>query len=64
MSLIEKMIEQRRKMESVTMNILRSFLVLAKNYPKFYKYLSTLPPLSYCYANFHDWIPSFIEYFY
>lgn len=62
-SLIEKMLNGRRNREGVSMNILKTMLKLATQNRRFFNFMSGLPTSSYLYANFHEWVPGFIEYY-
>jgi hypothetical protein len=62
-SVINTMLTNRKKSESLAMNCLKQILILAKLSTAMFEYLFTLPPPNYLYAKFIDWIPSFIDYF-
>ncbi len=57
------MISYRKHKEAVAMNILKTMLTLAQKIPQFFDFVCDLPTPFYLYANFHEWIPSFIEYY-
>jgi len=63
-SLLNLALQNRRSSESYTAVILRTLLRLATSNEFVFHYLSSLPPPAYIYANFHDWIPSFLEYYF
>jgi hypothetical protein len=62
-SLIEMMLSFRKHKEAVAMNILKTMLTLAQKIPEFFDFMCDLPTPFYLYGNFHEWIPSFIEYY-
>jgi len=57
------MIDKMKKYEVRSMNILRSLLKIAKKNRSLFEFLAKLPAPMYICANFHDWIPTFIEFY-
>jgi len=62
-SLINVIMQNRKRMESMSMICLKQLLILADINDTIFKYFISLPPPSYLYAKFSDWVPAFIEYF-
>jgi len=62
-SLINVIMQNRKRMESMSMICLKQLLILADINDTIFKFFISLPPPSYLYAKFSDWVPAFIEYF-
>lgn len=62
-SLINLVLQNRKKFENLCISIVRQLLILLDVNHVIFQYVVSLPPPSYNYAKFTDWIPAFIEYF-
>ena len=62
-SLINFMLQNRKKNENTVMACLKQLLLLSNINDNLFRYLLGLPPPSVNYAKFTDWIPAFIEYY-
>lgn len=62
-SLINLVLQNRKKFENLCISIVRQLLILLDVNHVIFQYVVSLPPPSYNYAKFTDWIPAFIDYF-
>ena len=60
-SLLHIIITNRRRLENLCLVCLRQLLLICELNPVVFEYLSSMPPPSYNYANFTDWVRPFIE---
>mmetsp|Transcript_29239 Transcript_29239/g.26656 ORF Transcript_29239/g.26656 Transcript_29239/m.26656 type:complete len:296 (+) Transcript_29239:2057-2944(+) len=62
-SIINLMLHNRRRLENLCLACLKQLLITADMNPAVFEYIYNLPPPSYNYAKFTDWILPFIEYY-
>lgn len=62
-SMITVMLQNRKRFENITLTCLKQLMLLAEVNPVVFEYIFTLPPPSYMYAKFIDWMPGFIDYY-
>jgi len=62
-SVINLILQNRKKQENLAIMCLRQILILANTNISVFEYIFSLPPPSYNYAKFTDWILPFIEYY-
>ena len=62
-SLINYMLQHRKRLENNTLLCLNKLLTLVDISPQVFEYLLYLPPPSYNYAKFIDWIMPFLDYY-
>lgn len=60
-SVLNLILQNRKRLENLCLVCLRQVLILCDLSPTVFEYFISLPPPSYNYANFSDWIRPFIE---
>ena len=60
-SVLNLIIQNRRRLENLCLVCLRQVLILCELNPVVFEYFASLPPPSYNYAKFSDWMRPFIE---
>lgn len=63
-SVINYMLQNRRRLENITLICLKQLLLLADINQSVFEYLLFLPPPSCNYAKFTDWVMPFLDYYF
>jgi len=63
-SIINYMLQNRRRLENITLICLKNLLTLANINQAVFEYILFLPPPSNNFAKFTDWIPLFFDFYY
>ena len=62
-SILNLILQGRKKFDNLCMVCIRQIIILINENNSIFQYITSLPPPSYNYAKFTDWIPPFIDYF-
>ena len=62
-SILNLILQGRKKFDNLCMVCIRQIIMLLNENNTIFQYITSLPPPSYNYAKFTDWITPFIDYF-